>query len=164
MISYTHDSAWRADLNSCIETTANCLNAFGLGETKDIPTVIADELQDSGSVFFRFIEVFFDEARFDAELSYAAETNGNKMLVYNDHARKKVIREANRRRFTGILNDALVFCGMSKDYGMEFKDSIHGILNDSFPHLGFLFELYETVMFRTRCQLLEKRASNHDKV
>ena len=119
--------------------------------------MIADELQDSGSVFFRFIEVFFDEARFDAELSYAAETNGNKMLVYNDHARKKVIREANRRRFTGILNDALVFCGMSKDYGMEFKDSIHGILNDSFPHLGFLFELYETIMLKTRWRLLEER-------
>ena len=157
MICYTHDDAWRADLNSCIETTVNCLNAFGLGETKDIPTMIADEMQDRGSVFFRFIEVFFDEARFDAELSFAAETKGNKLLTYDDHARKKAIREANRRRFNSILNDALVFCGISMDYGMEFKNSIHGILNDSFPHLGFLFELYETIMLKTRWLLLEDR-------
>ena len=156
MISYTHDDAWRADLNSCVETTVNCLNVFGLGETKDIPTMIANEMQDSESNFSRFIEVFFDEARFDAELSFAAETKGNKTLAYHDHARKKVIREANRRRFNSALNDALVFCGMSKDYGIEFKYSIHCILNDSFPHLGFLFELYETVMLKTRWRLLER--------
>lgn len=157
MISYTHDDAWRADLNSCVETTANCLNAFGLGETKDIPTVIADEMQDRGSDFFRFVEIIFDEARFDAELSFAAETKGNKTLAYHDHARNKEIREANGRRFNSLLNDALLFCGMSKDYGMEFKDSILGILNDSFPHLGFLFELYETIMLKTRWRLLEDK-------
>ena len=122
----------------------------------EIPNVIAAELQDKGSDFYRLIEVFFDEARFDAELSFAAETEGNQTLAYQDHARKKETREANKRHFSLVLDDALIFCGLSKDLGMVFKDSILNILNDSFPHMGFLFELYETVMFRTRCQLLEK--------
>lgn len=163
MISYSHDSAWRAELNSCIEITANYLKDLGIGETKEIPNVIADELHDKGSDFCRFIEVFFDEARFDAELSFAAKTEGNKAFAYQDHARKKETKEANKRHFSLVLDDALIFCGLSRDLGMVFKESILNILNDSFPHMGFLFELYETIMFRTRCQLLEKMASNLDK-
>ena len=157
MISYTHDDSWREELNMCVETTVNCLKAFGIGKTREIPAAIAPDLQDSVSDFFRFIEVFFDEARFDAELSFAAETEGNDALAYHDHAREKEIREANMRRFNDVLDDALVFCGMSRDYGMEFRISIHRTLNGSFPHQGFLFEFYDTVMFRTRWYLLEER-------
>ena len=157
MISYSHDRAWREELNSCVEITANYLKDLGLGETKELPKVLAADIQDNGSDFYRLIEVFFDEARFEAELSFAAETEGNKVLAYQDHARKKETKEANKRRFSLVLDDAIIFCGLSKDLGMVFKESILNILNDSFPHMGFLFELYETVMFRTRCQLLEKR-------
>lgn len=142
-------------MNSCIEITANYLKDLGIGETKEIPKVIAAELQDKGSDFYRFIELFFDEARFDAELSFAAETEGNKVLAYQDHARKKETKEANKRRFSLVLDDAIIFCGLYQDFGVEFRDSIWSILNDSFPHMGFLFELYETIMFRTRCHLLE---------
>lgn len=155
MIRYTHDSTWRLELNSCVSITVNYLKDLGIRETKEIPNVIAAELQDKGSDFFRLIEVFFDEARFDAELSFAAETEGNKMLAYQGHARNKEIRKANKERFNLVLDDAIIFCGLSKDLGMEFKDSIWSILNDSFPHMGFLFELYETIMFRTRCHMLE---------
>ena len=157
MIDYTHDIAWRADLDSCIETTANFLRTFGLGETKEIPTVLATELEDKNSLFSRLIDVFYDEVRLDAELAFAAETEGDKNYAYHDHARKKDIREGNMMRFNSVLGDAIIFCGMSKEYGPKFKDSIRSILNNSFPHQGFLFELYETVMFRTRWHLLEEK-------
>ena len=157
MLNYIHDDAWRADLESCVNTTVNCLRDLGTGETKEIPSVIAAELEDKTSIFWRFIEVFFDEARLDAELSFGAETEGDPGLMYHDHARKKAVREANLKRCSAILDDAILFCTMSKEYGMDFKFAIRSILTDSFPHQGFLFELYETIMLKTRWRLLDEK-------
>ena len=157
MINYTHDGAWLADLDLCINTTTSSLKAFGIGQFKEIPTVIAAELRDKGSVFYRFVEVFFDEVRFNAEVSFSAETEGNRALAYDDHARKKAVKTANLERFNGILDDTLLFCILSKDYGDEFTSAVRSVLIDSFAHQGFLFELYETIMLKTRWSLLEGR-------
>ncbi len=157
MLNDFHNDAWRADLVSCVNATVDCLRVLGTGKTKEIPSAIAGELDDKASVFWRFIEVFFDEARFDAELSYAAETEGNRTLAYDDHARRKAVRSANMKRFNGILDDTLLFCTMSKDYGAEFASAVRGTLIDSFPHQGFLFELYETVMLKTRWRLIDEK-------
>ena len=157
MISFIHDNEWRADLNSCIETTVNSLRTLGNDEGKKIPGVIAADLEDKNSDYCRFIEVFFDDVRFDAELLFARETQGNDSLTNHKQFRKKDIRKINMERFNCILEDSFIFCGMSKDYGYEFRNSVRDLLNDSIPHQSFLYELYEVITLRFKYRQIAER-------
>ena len=155
-MNYRHNSAWRNNQERAIKTTISVLENFGVGETKNIPSIVAPELSDKSSGFRRFQDVLYDEALFDAELSFAAEVAGNTKDVYHDHPRLKVHMEANLHRFADALYAAELYCRMSNKYGHEFAVGIHDKVNSSFAHISFLSEFYETVMFRTRVCLLQK--------
>ena len=158
MINFTHDATWQAELQQAIQITTNSLQYFGRGEAKEIPAKIAKELNAKSSDYFRFIEVFYDETLLDAEIALSAEAVGNKELGYEAHAIRKKAREENQARFTGIMNQAYLFCKMSPDYGCDFVKSIHDIVESSLAYPAFLFQFYDTVMSLTRfAELIEKQ-------
>jgi len=146
MTNYTHDDAWKKNLCQAIDISLSTLKSFGIGETKEIPALIASEVRDDSSDFRRFIEVFYDESLFSAELSQAAEKAGNKKAVYNVHAKTRKQKMANERFFIDTMHASNLYCRMSGDYGVEFAMLIGDTLNRSFAHLGFLQQFYETVM------------------
>ncbi len=146
MINYTHDDIWKRNLCQAIDISLSTLKSFGIGETKDISVLIAAEVKDKSSDFRRFLEVFYDESLFSAELSLAAKKAGNKEAVYNYHAKNKKQKSANKAHFVNALHASNLYCRMSGDYGVEFAMLIGDTLNRSFAHLGFLQQFYETVM------------------
>ena len=157
MINYEHNEAWTQNFCRAIDTTFSVLKTFGIGETKNIPSIVAPEVKDESSSFHRFLEVFYDEALLDAELSLAAEEAGNKKGVYHDHAKNKKQRMANRRRLLDVLHASVLYCRMSREYGVEFAMVFSQKLNSSYAHLGFLEEFYDSVMLAVRLDIvLEK--------
>lgn len=146
LFKYEHDSAWRAKLDRAVKTTTEAFKVFGKGESKGVPGALSDDLKDKGSNFFRFLEVFYDETLLDAELSLSAEDAGNVKLVYMSGGRRKKDREAAQHRFQAVIDDAFLFCRMSRAYGVEFAISVHCDIAVSAPHQAFLIEFYDTVM------------------
>ena len=159
MESIVHNTNWQKDLNHAIKTTMSLFRSFGVGDAMAIPEVISKDIDDKFSTYYRFLEVLFDETLLDAELSFSAEKAGNTNDVYLDCALRKKQKAINKRRFNGILNDALLFCLMSDKYGVCFTDAVRALLDQSYSHSAFLFEFYDTVMFQTRNHYLnqEKR-------
>lgn len=155
---YEHDSAWRAELNRAVKTTTEAFKAFGKGEGKGVPSALVGVLQDKESDFFRYLEVFYDETLLDAELSLSAEDAGNDRLVYKPGARRKKDREAAHRRFQAVIDDAFLFCRMSRAFGVEFAFSVHCDIAASAPHQAFLVEFYDTVMAIARMDAVIKRS------
>ena len=158
LFKYEHDSAWRAELDRAVKTTTETFKVFGKGESKGVPGALADDLKDKGSDFFRFLEVFYDETLFDAELSLSAENAGNDKLVYKPDARRKKDRKAAHRRFQAVIDDAFLFCRMSRAYGVEFALSVHCNIAASAPRQAFLVEFYDTVMTIARMDAVIKRS------
>lgn len=158
MINYECNETWKHSFSQAIDTALSVLKTFGIGETKDIPSLVTPEVKDESSSFHRFLEVFYDETLLDAELSFAAEEAGNKKGVYHDHAKQKKQRMANRRRFLDVLHASVLYCRMSRDHGVEYAMMISEKLNRSFAHLGFLEEFYDTVMFAARLDLLQEKS------
>ena len=158
LFKYEHDSAWRAELDRAVKTTTEAFKVFGKGESKGVPGALAGDLKDKGSNFFRFLEVFYDETLLDAELSLSAEDAGNDKLVYKPDARRKKDREAAHRRFQAVIDDAFLFCRMSRAYGVEFALSVHCNIAASAPRQAFLVEFYDTVMTIARMDAVIKRS------
>lgn len=143
LFKYEHDSAWRAELDRAVKTTTETIKVFGKGESKGVPGALAGDLKNKESDFFRFLVVFYDETLLDAELSLSAEDAGNDKLVYKQGARRKKDREAAQRRFQAVIDDAFLFCRMSRAFGVEFAISVHCNIAASAPHQAFLIEFYE---------------------
>lgn len=158
LFKYEHDSAWRAELDRAVKTTTEAFKVFGKGESKGVPGALAGDLKDKESNFFRFLEVFYDETLLDAELSLSAEDAGNDKLVYKPDARRKKDREAAHRRFQAVIDDAFLFCRMSRAYGVEFALSVHCNIAASAPRQAFLVEFYDTVMTIARMDGVIKRS------
>ena len=157
MINYERNEAWKHSFSLAIDTTLSVLKSFGIGETKQIPSLVTSEVRDESSSFHRFLEVFYDESLLDAELSFAAEEAGNTRDVYHDHAKHKKQRMANLHRFIDVLHATVLYCRMSREYGVEYAMMISQKLNSSFAHLGFLEEFYDSVMCAVRIDfVLEK--------
>lgn len=158
LFKYEHDSAWRAELDRAVKTTTEAFKVFGKGESKGVPGALSGDLKDKGSNFFRFLEVFYDETLLDAELSLSAEDAGNDKLVYKPDARRKKDREAAHRRFQAVIDDAFLFCRMSRAYGVEFALSVHCNIAAFAPRQAFLVEFYDTVMTIARMDAVIKKS------
>lgn len=157
MFNFEHNDAWRAELDRTVNTTTNAFKLFGKGDSKGVPDALAGDLGDKESDFYRFLEVFYDEALLDAELSLSAEDAGNHELVYKG-ARNKKDLEATQQRFQGVVDDAFLYCRMSEAYGVEFALSVHCDIAASAPRQAFLAEFYDTVMAIARMDAIITRS------
>ena len=157
MINYTHNEDWHAEFDKSIQTTLDVMSLFGAGNTQTAPKMVLGEVNDPGSEFHKFLEVFYDETLLDAEVSYAAELAGEKEKIFFPITLEEKMKETNLNRFNEILNLAMLIYTMD---GSKVPSSVYSMLQDYPQRILFLNALYEDVMFITRTKLIEENKSH----
>lgn len=145
-MNYNHDTTWKQGLDKAFNESRGILTAFDADGSNDVSARIISEIRNESTDFRRFLEVFYDETLLDAEFSLAAEEAGNKKDVYYRHARSAKQWRANMRHFENSVNAALLFCRMSRKFGVEFAWRINEMLDSSLAHYRFLEEFFGSAM------------------
>lgn len=145
-MDHNHNTTWKQGLDKAINESMDILTVFDAEGHKDVSARIISEIRNESSDFHRFLDVFYEEALFDAEFSLAAEEAGNKKDVYHRHIRSAKQWRANMRHFKNSVNAALLFCRMSRKFGVEFAWRINEMLDSSLAHYRFLEEFFNSAM------------------
>ncbi len=155
-----HDEAWKAEFASKVNLTFQTLSVFGTNDFKKASSYIRRIIDDEQSVYRKFLEAFYDQTLLDAEFSYASENGPEKEKAFRVNASRKKAVAVNKQRFNDVMMYTYMWFQMSSPDGRVFISLLEVFFGKHPEFEPFTAAFYDSVMFLTRCSLIEKNAKH----